>query len=169
VRCLGNRREKLTMGDSGGVASSSCSSPSGIIARHREQRCRLSLAVRIPGTRSRSWGGADYNCSTELKRDDVARLADVCEAVGIEFMASVFDIERIAWLEAVGVRRYKLASRSINDTDLIRAVAATGTPILASLGWWKQPEFPAIQASRVQALTHPDRRTVRSRGRRRRR
>jgi N-acetylneuraminate synthase/N,N'-diacetyllegionaminate synthase len=94
----------------------------------------------------------DYNCATELSRDDVARLADICDEVGIEFMASVFDIERITWLEEVGVRRYKVASRSINDTNLIAAIAATGKPILASLGWWKQADFPVIQASRVDFL-----------------
>jgi N,N'-diacetyllegionaminate synthase len=94
----------------------------------------------------------DYNCSTELKRDDVFRLAELCEAAGIEFMASVFDIERIAWLEEVGVRRYKIASRSINDTELIAAIAATGKPILASLGRWKQAAFPVIRASRVDFL-----------------
>jgi sialic acid synthase SpsE len=82
----------------------------------------------------------------------VFRLAEVCEKVGIEFMASVFDIERIAWLEAVGVRRYKIASRSINDTALIAAIVATGKPIIASLGWWKEPQFPRIEASRVDYL-----------------
>jgi N-acetylneuraminate synthase/N,N'-diacetyllegionaminate synthase len=67
-------------------------------------------------------------------------------------MASVFDVERIAWLEAVGMRRYKIASRSINDTELIAAVAATGKPIIASLGWWKESQFPRIEASRVDFL-----------------
>lgn len=94
----------------------------------------------------------DYNCSTELGKDDVFRLAEVCDEAGIEFMASVFDVERIAWLEAVGVRRYKIASRSINDTELIAAVAATGKPLIASLGWWKGPGFPRIEASRVDFL-----------------
>jgi N-acetylneuraminate synthase/N,N'-diacetyllegionaminate synthase len=94
----------------------------------------------------------DYNCSTELTRDDVSRLAEVCDEVGIEFMASVFDVERIAWLEDVGVRRYKIASRSINDKELIAAVAATGKPIIASLGWWKEPQFPSIDAARVDYL-----------------
>jgi sialic acid synthase SpsE len=94
----------------------------------------------------------DYNCATELKKEDVFRLAELCAEVGIEFMASVFDTERIAWLEAVGVRRYKIASRSINDSQLIAAVAATGKPLIASLGWWKEPQFPSIKASRVDFL-----------------
>jgi N-acetylneuraminate synthase/N,N'-diacetyllegionaminate synthase len=89
----------------------------------------------------------DYNCSTELSRDDVMRLAEVCSDAGIEFMASVFDTERIAWLEEVGVKRYKIASRSVEDAQLIRAVAATGKPMIVSLGMWKRPTFPSISAA----------------------
>jgi sialic acid synthase SpsE len=89
----------------------------------------------------------EYNCQTELSRSDVELLALECEQVGIEFMASVFDVERIAWLEAVGVRRYKIASRSITDTALVDAVGSTGKPLLVSLGMWSDPHFPKIQAS----------------------
>jgi sialic acid synthase SpsE len=95
----------------------------------------------------------DYNCATELSRDDLRRLAEVCDKVGIEFMASVFDVERIAWLEEVGVRRYKIASRSINDTTLISAVAATGKPLIVSLGMWQgPPEYPSFQSAKVDFL-----------------
>ena len=86
----------------------------------------------------------DYNCKTELSRDQVLALAQECAEVGIEFMASVFDVERVAWLEEAGVRRYKIASRSIKEKDLIAAVAATGKPVLASLGMWDGPGFPAL-------------------------
>ena len=88
----------------------------------------------------------DYNCRTELTRDQVTRLAEHCAARGIEFMASVFDRERIAWLEALGVARYKIASRSIFETALIEAAAATGKPIIVSLGRWKGPGLPMIAA-----------------------
>jgi N-acetylneuraminate synthase/N,N'-diacetyllegionaminate synthase len=88
----------------------------------------------------------DYNCATELKKEDVFRLAECCAKLRIEFMASVFDQERIAWLEEVGVLRYKIASRSINDRALIEAVAATGKPMIVSLGAWTGREFPVIDA-----------------------
>jgi N,N'-diacetyllegionaminate synthase len=86
----------------------------------------------------------EYNCLTELKRDDVDRLADYCADIGIEFMASVFDLERIEWLEAVDVKRYKLASRSICDRELISGLVATGKPIIVSLGMWNGDGFPDI-------------------------
>jgi sialic acid synthase SpsE len=88
----------------------------------------------------------DYNCKTELSRADVETLARDCEREDIEFMASVFDVERIAWLEDVGMRRYKIASRSVNDRALIAAVAKTGKPVLVSLGMWDGAGFPQIGA-----------------------
>lgn len=86
----------------------------------------------------------DYNCKTELSRNDVETLARDCEREGIEFMASVFDVERVGWLEGVGMKRYKIASRSVKDRALIEAVARTGKPMLVSLGMWDGAEFPKI-------------------------
>ena len=86
----------------------------------------------------------DYNCSTELKKDDVLRLAEFCSEVGIEFMASVFDLERVEWLEQIGVKRYKVASRSIHDGELIARLVATQKPLIVSLGAWPGPGLPNI-------------------------
>lgn len=86
----------------------------------------------------------EYNCKTELGRDQVLELAAECDRIGIEFMASVFDIERISWLEEVGVKRYKIASRSIHESGLIEALCRTDKPLLASLGMWGEAEFPRI-------------------------
>jgi N-acetylneuraminate synthase/N,N'-diacetyllegionaminate synthase len=88
----------------------------------------------------------DYNCKTELGRADIEMLANECAREGIEFMASVFDVERVGWLEQVGMRRYKIASRSVRDNELIEAVAKTGKPMLVSLGMWGEPDFPKIVA-----------------------
>jgi sialic acid synthase SpsE len=89
----------------------------------------------------------DYNVKTELTQDDLRLLAAECERIGIEFMASVFDVERIHWLEDIGVRRYKIASRSIHDHALIAEVSATGKPMIVSLGAWSSPDFPEIDSS----------------------
>lgn len=86
----------------------------------------------------------DYNCKTELSRDQIGMLAEECAKVSIEFMASVFDVERIGWLEDVGVKRHKIASRSIREMELIDALAATGKPLLVSLGMWGEAAFPTI-------------------------
>jgi sialic acid synthase SpsE len=88
----------------------------------------------------------DYNCRTELSRDDVGMLAAECGRVGIEFMASVFDVERVGWLQRIGVRRYKIASRSVSDRPLIEACAATGRRLIVSLGMWHGEGFPQVSA-----------------------
>lgn len=87
----------------------------------------------------------EYNCQTELTRDQVKRLAEECDRVGIEFLASVFDVERVGWTEDIGVKRYKIASRSIHDGKLVQAIAHTGKPVIVSLGMWDGAEFPVIQ------------------------
>lgn len=89
----------------------------------------------------------EYNLKTELDRTQVEELFGLCAAAGIEFMASVFDAERVQWLEALGVRRYKVASRSISDTPLLSALAATGKPLLVSLGHWSGEGFPVLQGA----------------------
>lgn len=86
----------------------------------------------------------DYNCKTELSRDDLRKLNEVCQKLRIEFMASVFDLERIEWLEEIDVLRYKIASRSIHDKSLIAKLCASKKTIIASLGMWRGDSFPLI-------------------------
>lgn len=89
----------------------------------------------------------EYNCKTELSRKHVQYLARICKKTGIEFLASVFDVERIKWVEEVGVRRYKIASRSIYDKELITQLCRTKKTLLVSLGMWKGKEFPSIPST----------------------
>ena len=96
----------------------------------------------------------EYNLDTELQRDEVEELAECCRDVGIEFMASAFDPERVAWLEEVGVRRHKIASRSINDDELIAAVAATGKDTIVSLGNWQGSDLPDLPLGSLVHFLH---------------
>jgi sialic acid synthase SpsE len=89
----------------------------------------------------------DYNCKTELSKDQVSFLSEECSRANIEFMASVFDLERIDWLESLGVKRHKIASRSIKDTSLVKALVNTKKDLIVSLGMWSEKEFPKIETS----------------------
>jgi sialic acid synthase SpsE len=82
---------------------------------------------------------------SEHTKEEFAELKAHCDKVGIEFMASAFDLEHLAWLEELGVKRHKLASRSIYDTELIAAMEATGKPIIASLGKLDGRGVPVIK------------------------
>jgi sialic acid synthase SpsE len=88
-----------------------------------------------------------YNCETELSRQDLYFLANECVKNDIEFMASAFDVKRIQWLEDVDVRRHKIASRSIKDPTLKDKLIGTKKPLLVSLGFWDAPEFPDFSAA----------------------
>lgn len=85
---------------------------------------------------------------SEHTKEEFEELKAHCDKVGIEFMASAFDIEHLQWLEELGVKRHKIASRSIRDRELIAAMEATGKPIIASLGQWdiqKEGGLPNIK------------------------
>lgn len=82
----------------------------------------------------------------QLTKEQVIELVNYCRRTSIEFMASVLDIDRVKWCEEIGVNRYKIASRSIYDRRLIRAIAATGKDIIASLGMYQGKRFPRINA-----------------------
>ena len=83
----------------------------------------------------------------ELNREQAAELAETCAAAGIEFMASVFDVHRVEWCEAVGMPRYKIASRSVCHEPLLQAVGETGKDVIVSLGMWDGAGFPVVPTS----------------------
>ena len=62
---------------------------------------------------------------SQLTKEQITELAAECKVADIEFFASAFDVERLGWLEEIGVKRHKIASRSIYDQELIKAMEAT--------------------------------------------
>lgn len=52
----------------------------------------------------------------------------------LDWFAAPFDIEAVELLEDIGVNQYKIASRSVIDHELIKAIARTGKPVIMSTG-----------------------------------
>lgn len=69
---------------------------------------------------------------TQLTKDNVYYLAKVCKDNNIEFMASAFDLERLGWLEEIGVKRHKIATRMAKDKKYMTKVIETMKPVLVS-------------------------------------
>ena len=92
---------------------------------------------------------------TQLTKEQVFELAGYCREVGIEFFASAFDLERLSWLEEVGVKRHKIATRMNQTEKYIIAVRKLGKPIIFStnlprtqISFWYNtlyciPKYPA--------------------------
>jgi len=91
--------------------------------------------------------------AAQLDFKQTKTLKEFCDNVGIEFMASVFDIERVGWCEELEVKRYKIASRSINDHALIAEAISTGKPVIASLGNWQGPELPPFDLDYLYCIS----------------
>jgi len=84
---------------------------------------------------------------SELTFADVRALKSVCDVVDMEFFASVFDVERVSWCEEINMNKYKIASRSIHDRELIDAICDTRKDVIASLGMWNEEGLPDINTS----------------------
>jgi N-acetylneuraminate synthase len=61
-------------------------------------------------------------------------VAAYCREIGIDFLSTPFAQEEIDLLEELDVPAYKVASMDVNHPLLLRAVAATGKPVILSTG-----------------------------------
>lgn len=76
----------------------------------------------------------------ELDEKKIEQLMKWCDYEGIEFGCSIFDEERFLKLDAMGVKKHKLASRvSKFDRPLAEKVLATGKLTYTSLGFDAEP------------------------------
>lgn len=73
---------------------------------------------------------------TELSFDDLKLLKAFCEAEEIGFMCSIFDTERLNWIESLGVTAHKIASRTSKlNPSLAQDIANCNKPTYMSLGF----------------------------------
>ena len=82
------------------------------------------------------------NIKAELKIKDIMELNDTCKKVNIEFMASVFDSKFLKLTEKIKMKRYKIASRSIHDKNLVKKILSLKKPTIISLGFWNKKKLP---------------------------
>lgn len=57
-----------------------------------------------------------------------------CDAHGLDFICSPFSNLAVDWLEAIGVRYYKVGSGEVNNFLLLEKIAQTGKPVILSSG-----------------------------------
>lgn len=76
----------------------------------------------------------DYWKRMEFSRDQWAELKRHAEALGLVFFASPFSVEAVDLLGALDVDLWKVASGEIDNSDLTKAIARFGKPVLISSG-----------------------------------
>ena len=79
----------------------------------------------------------------ELTREEWHEVIDSCRAAGIDFAASVFDREMLAFARD-HVPFLKIASGDLTNIPLLRQSAATGKPIVLSTGFSTVDEIEAV-------------------------
>lgn len=68
----------------------------------------------------------------ELTYDAVARLYQACK--GIEFLCTPFDVDALAFLVKLGMRRVKIGSGCLENRELLYAAYQSGLPVILSTG-----------------------------------
>jgi len=87
--------------------------------------------------------GDDSRKQNEFTFEQVKDIKSICDFYNIEFFASVFDEEKLDWCEQLGVKRHKIASRTVvKEPELCKQIIAVGKPTYISLGFWNQEGLP---------------------------
>ena len=95
----------------------------------------------------------EYFERTAFTDEQWATLKEACRNAGVEFLCSVFSVEAVERLERIGVGRYKVGSGEVTNLDLVRAVAATGKPVLLTSGMSSWEELDAAVAAAGDDVT----------------
>lgn len=69
-----------------------------------------------------------------LPLEDYAQLKELCEAEGIGFMSTPFDLVSIELLSTLGQDYFKVPSGEITNLPYLRLIAAQGRPVIMSTG-----------------------------------
>lgn len=89
----------------------------------------------------------------QFTRSEFEKVAIWCEQEGVELMASVFCDEYVDWCEDVGVKRYKIASRTVVENPaLCRKMLDIGKETIISLGAWINSGKPFEEYSNARYL-----------------
>jgi N-acetylneuraminate synthase len=87
--------------------------------------------------RETPWGTMtylEYRYRVEFDRDQYVEIGDYANLRGLDWFASPWDEPSVAFLEDLNVVAHKVASASLTDVGLLRALADTGKPIILSTG-----------------------------------
>jgi len=87
-----------------------------------------------------------------ITRRKLIELKEMCDKVDIEFMCSVIDADKVSWTEEIGMKRYKVASKTIYDCQLAENIRATNKDVFLSWGYHNPEKEPCDFGNKVKNL-----------------
>ncbi|WP_338316002.1 N-acetylneuraminate synthase family protein, partial [Streptomyces bohaiensis] len=87
--------------------------------------------------RDTPWGRMtyiDYRHRVEFDEEQYRAIDAYCRKRNIHWFASPWDVEAVAFLEKFDLPAHKVASASLTDDELLRALRATGRTVILSTG-----------------------------------
>jgi len=70
----------------------------------------------------------------QLSQEEFIVLRTYCEQIGIEFLSTPFDLESLAFLDRIGLKRWKIPSGEITNLPYLIKIAETKQPVILSTG-----------------------------------
>ncbi|MDQ7994129.1 MAG: N-acetylneuraminate synthase family protein, partial [Propionicimonas sp.] len=87
--------------------------------------------------RDTPWGRMtyiEYRDRVEFGEAEYRTIDEYCRSVGIDWFASPWDVESVEFLSQYNLPAHKVASASLTDDQLLRALRATGKTVILSTG-----------------------------------
>lgn len=76
----------------------------------------------------------DYRYKVEFDKEDYKEIDAYCKTLGIDWLASSWDIPSLKFMDAFNPPAHKVPSALLTDHELLRALKETGKPVILSTG-----------------------------------
>ncbi len=85
----------------------------------------------------------DYRYKVEFSQEEYAEIDAYCKSLGIDWLASSWDIPSLKFIDAFNPPVHKVPSALLTDHELLRAIKDTGRPVILSTGMSTMDEIRA--------------------------
>ena len=76
----------------------------------------------------------DYRYKVEFGQKEYEEIDAYCRSLGIDWLASCWDVPSLEFIDAFNPPAHKVPSALLTDHNLLRAIKATGRPVILSTG-----------------------------------
>ncbi len=85
----------------------------------------------------------DYRYKVEFGQKEYEEIDAYCRSLGIDWLASSWDVPSLEFIDAFNPPAHKVPSALLTDHNLLRAIKATGRPVILSTGMSTMEEIEA--------------------------